>query len=411
MKKPSKIKKKSDKKFWKVAITGIVIALFLSVALVSYFLNGVEEAQAQGVQIQPIGFRMEQEINSAGRKPKIDVAGMNVHVVFLLDAGGQICYIRSIDGGINWDDGLGNPGGTRVLATGSFDFPDVAVGDINGVAYDVHVVYVGLSGFIYYTMSTDNGATWLPLPIPISPVSSCDHPVIATHDNIVYVAYEYSSEIYFIWSPNAGVNWYDDRGVPNQHTKISTTTAYDPAISADIGVNNLVAIVWEQVAPTTFYEIYYRLGRTYIGPPFNRVDFSLAPMMVSNDGVSDSVDSLDPDVGIMQNGDYSHVVWADDRYPGMSVTYYNKIINYPYTPPSAQILGEIQLVSRPSGSPAIKANGCNYNDVHVVWVDDHYGSKSQIWYKASNDNGESFLPAQPLTLNIKDNIVPDVAVD
>jgi hypothetical protein len=98
---------------------------------------------------------------------KIVVNGSVIHVVWVdgryfvrPDFNDELYYVRSVDGGTTWDDGLGNIGQERRLTNAIWQsqMPNMAV---EGNA--IHLVWGDArdgGGAIYYKRSLDNGATW-----------------------------------------------------------------------------------------------------------------------------------------------------------------------------------------------------------------------------------------------------------
>jgi hypothetical protein len=100
---------------------------------------------------------------------KIAVNGSELHVVWTDSRfyvspnwNTELYYVRSIDGGITWDDGLGNIGEERRLTNAIYESCEQRIA-VNGDV--IHMIWCDMrngvtTGDIYYKRSLDKGSTW-----------------------------------------------------------------------------------------------------------------------------------------------------------------------------------------------------------------------------------------------------------
>ena len=149
--------------------------------------------------------------------PSIVVEGDVIHLVWGDTRNGvtkgDIYYMRSLDKGATWDDGLGNVGLGRRLTTNNTNHmygPIAVSGSIIHVTW-VDEVWPGPKYYIYYQKSTDNGATWEPIQKLVNSGTS-GSPDIAANGNNVNIVFGDSrdgiySEVYYINSTDEGLTW------------------------------------------------------------------------------------------------------------------------------------------------------------------------------------------------------------
>ncbi len=121
--------------------------------------------------------------------------GSNIHMVFSDDRESpgtcNVFYKRSVDNGITWDDGLGNIDQDRKLTTNGINHGPGAIA-VNGS--HIHVVWVdevwpGPDYYIYYRNSTDNGATWGTTKLLTGPTVYADEPDLAVYEDDIHLTW------------------------------------------------------------------------------------------------------------------------------------------------------------------------------------------------------------------------------
>ncbi len=323
-------------------------------------------------------------------------SGSYVHVVWLegvftSQAGGlynlyTVKYMRSIDAGRHWDDGLGNAGWTRNLAF---------YGTSNGVGRpriaaegsDLHVVWVGDAGAgtdsrLYYLRGTDNGHNWGAPVQPMAPPAGAQvfQGDVATSGDAVYVAYclatplpppqqmQYVHAVHFVKSTNRGASW------PTPAVKLSgdyPSMGWPFAAAA----GNCVHVVWNDNR-TGKSEVFYK-GSTDGGATWG-ADVGVAVGAVA---------AWAPNLAV--EGTNVHVVWADSP-AGNNELYHARSLDSGMTWSATTRLTQDASADR---QPAIVAAG---GSVHITWFADRpvVGSLG-IHYLRSADGGTTWSPDVP----------------
>jgi hypothetical protein len=106
---------------------------------------------------------------------------------------------------------------------------------------------------------------------------------------------------------------------------------------------------------------------------------------------------------VAANGSYIHVVWYDYRDGNYEIYYKRSNDNGESWDSDIRLTNE----GSPSYYPAVAVNG---NNVHTVWEDQRDGNR-EIYYKKSTDNGENWESDIRLTTQNSDSKEPSVAAD
>jgi len=284
--------------------------------------------------------------NTAGfsLKPKIAVSGLNVYVIWGDDTPGNwdIYFIKSTDNGATW-------GTARKLTNNTHDseYPDIAVSGSN-----VYVVWqdnnTGICE-IYFSKSTDNGATWETARKLTNNAGFSGYPALAVSGANVYLVWHDNTpgnlEIYFRKSTDGGATWQTQRKLTN---------TVDESEHPDIVIGGLnVYVVWHNDTPGN-YEIYFRKSTD------GGATWQNAKKLTDNTGTS-----WEPRIAV--NSSNVYMVWHDDT-TGINEVYFRKST---YAGATWQI--ESMLTNSTGGCryPAIAVSGAK---VYVVWMDDTPGT-------------------------------------
>ncbi len=182
--------------------------------------------------------------------PSVASSGSAVHVVWEddRDGHGEIYYKRSVNGGINWgfDTRLTNN------ALASWD-PCIAV---NGAF--VHVVWmedVNPGGYeIFYKRSTNGGMSWEPQKRITNNTAASEFPNIAISGSNVHIVWEDmrdgQKEIYYQYSPDAGVSWL------GTETRLTNSNGISQSASVS-SAGSKVNVVWNDSRDGNI-EVYYK---------------------------------------------------------------------------------------------------------------------------------------------------------
>lgn len=153
--------------------------------------------------------------------PDIALEGNNIHVVWenYSNETGEwkyyLMYKRSTDGGLTWDDGLGNVDMARILVDLG-DLIPVVSAQIEVNKSIVHIAFYGRHGNFWwpsYMNSTNNGQTWSE-PKMIGNKTDGDPGVLnmVAYETNVHIIWLYGSnpldfQVYYSMSFDAGVTW------------------------------------------------------------------------------------------------------------------------------------------------------------------------------------------------------------
>lgn len=186
--------------------------------------------------------------------PSIAASGSFVHVVWddERDANGEIYYIRSIDGGLNWGDE------TRLTN----DSDDSWMPCITVSGSTVHVVWSdwrdGLTGEIYYKQSTDEGISWNEDSRLTISFGESLFPSITANNSFVHIVWNdyrfMTDEIFYQHSEDGGIAW------DPVDTRLTNSSDYStcPSIAT---AGSAVHVVWMDFRDGND-EIYYQRNPT-----------------------------------------------------------------------------------------------------------------------------------------------------
>jgi len=280
-----------------------------------------------------VEFNLSLDDNKESQNPSIACSGQNVHVVwedYRSNNQYNIYYKRSVDGGITWDDGLGNVGQDRQLTFGIWPATDVLpyiAADEDGV----HLIYTTwTTGFgrweTMYLNSTDNGASWS------SPVMLSQED--AWHSDGQAIAVNGSGGIHVVWwetkygNQEIGYRNSTDNGA-TWNPEVRLTFDANHSQQPDIVVNDShVFVTWmddrdhyDWTGSTSgAFELYYKESFDGGGSwgPETRLTYA-----VNN--------SIQPWVAM--NADYIHVAWTDNRTNGSrDQIFYKRYPDFPTDP-------------------------------------------------------------------------------
>ena len=185
----------------------------------------------------------------------------------------EIYYMQSRDNGETWEDGLGNPLSRRNLSNDTTMSAPVSIA-LSSRA--MHVVWVderwsgGLAYYkIYYIHSEDNSVTWSDRTVLVDnngigrdPYTLrgryADKPEIFSRGEELFMFWfdtrddNFTGEVYFKYSPDAGSNWTEDERLTYSENAWSLwpTAAF---------FNQFIHLVWfDERHGYRIYEIYYK---------------------------------------------------------------------------------------------------------------------------------------------------------
>jgi hypothetical protein len=229
-----------------------------------------------------------------------------VHVVWTesRDGNQEIYYRRAGNWGLNWTP--------SVRLTNNSDASITPTVCVNGV--NVYVVWCDTrdgNQEIYFKRSTDEGITWSQDTRLTNDPAFSVLPFVSVSGSYVHVIwYDYrdgNNEVYYKRSTNNGINWTEDTRLTND-----PNDSHDPYIASS-GSN--VHVVWHD----------NRFGNYEILHKMSRDNGSTWP---TDDDRLTNAPSASAVATIVPSGNYSHVVWQDNRDGNLEIYYkYNPIGN------------------------------------------------------------------------------------
>jgi hypothetical protein len=301
----------------------------------------------------------------------IVAVGDTLHVIFTDDRSGwyDVYYTRSTDAGATWDSAA------RVSLT---DSNRIFSATVAASGANVHIAWEGLAnGSLEYRRSTDGGTTWLPeTALVVSP--SCGTPFLSADADRVGLAWgddrdgNYNGELYYKQSGDAGLTWTSD-------TRI-TFNAADSAVDKEAClavVGNHRYIVWTRwdwntSAQQTWFTRSMDEGATW--EPESRM-------------TADTTSQGQPMVAAA--GSNVHICWSDGRPGGYGIWYRGSTDN------GETWNAEQYLTDTTYGSdyPVIAAAGRNVHVAYRAWPTGQF----DINYRGSTDNGQTWSAETALT--------------
>jgi len=237
---------------------------------------------------------------------------------------------------------------------------------------------------IYYKRSFDGGNSWSQdIRLTNDPNLSMQPSISGFGSNIHLVWLDTRDgnwEIYYKNSSDGGNSWLIDKRLTN-----NPSYSYSPCISVS---SSNIHVIWVDERDGN-EEIYYKKsndgGNTW-----------------SNDFRLTNNPNTSTNPSIWSDGSNIHVVWQDNRDGNWEI-YYKRSNDGGNT-----WSNDFRLTSNPSSSLYPSIYGFSSN-IHIVWVDDRDGNY-EIYYKRSNDGGNTWSNDLRLTNNPQESFYPSIFV-
>jgi hypothetical protein len=348
--------------------------------------------------------------------PSIAVSNLNIHVVWedsragnwvssnpgtprvvfkdgrWCDAG-TICdalfYKRSLDGGLTWDDGLGNTGQDRQLTfSGHAPIPRMTVNGPN-----IHIAWYEFSiGRVYYMNSTDNGRTWSEKRIISRNIESYVGGIAVSGDAVhVAINEEYAPlgpyAAFYTNSTDGGARWSTPRRISPPIYSMSVARAI--AVEGD----NVHILFVDDSDLDQSYDLYYVRsldgGTTWDDGQGN---VGAARTIAYGQPIDPWPAHYMPTIAV-SNGRvhlaWAHEIWAPDNippyyaHPEYQLHYINSTDNGK-TWSDWQTLSDLFGTMYYLGAPSIALRN---EEVLLVWHSNITERYSEVYYKSSANGG------------------------
>ena len=319
---------------------------------------------------------------SSSESPSLAVFGSSIYTVFTDNQyGNHEIFSKSTNDGNTWI--------TKRLTYNAGDSlnPSIKVDGLN-----IYVVWqddTPGNNDIYFTKSINEGDNWLAIKRLTSNIGSSESPSIAIDGQNIYVLWEDDTpssgfpEIYFKKSTNGGDNW-----TTNRRLTWNAGSSESPSIALD---SQNIYIVWQDDTSGN-NDIYFRKS---INKGYNWLAIK---RLTTNTGSSES-----PSIAVKDSEIY--VVWADDTpSPGNPEIYFKKSTDGGNTWKTKRLT----FNSGKSMLPSITLYG---SSVYVVWEDDTTAPGfPEIYFRMSNDSGNTWSEIKRLTNNEGASVRPRIAI-
>ncbi len=309
--------------------------------------------------------------------PRIAVVRDTVHVVwkqslYTTIPHMEVFYLRSVDGGITWEDSL-------VLST--IDGVESVRPDVAVQGNHVYVVWEDWTsmswGGIYFRKSTDGGTTWQAIAsVALRGVDDYDYycPTIAVRDTEIYVAYNrndgFEGSLRFKKSLDEGESWEDE---------VIVSDTPESGHWLKLAMNSAGLHISHGASLRIYYNRSTDWGNSWSDDIFiSDMDSSIAQW---------------PSTGADDNGGV-YVTWFDYKYSPYAWTgdiFLRRSTDNGETWDSIMVLTDNHL--------CIESDVCgDKSSVHVVWHDERHGDGNvEIYHRRSTDSGFSWEEEDRLT--------------
>jgi len=266
---------------------------------------------------------------------------------------------------------------------GSSRYPSIAVDGTN-----IYVVWTDDTpgnGEIYFKKSVDGGATWKANKRLTWTAGDSEAPAVAVDGQTIYVVWDDdtpgNNEIYFKKSVDGGATWKANKRLTN-----NAGGSYAPAIAVD-GSN--IYVVWFD-STSENPEIYFKKSVD------GGATWTIDERLTNKAGVSEA-----PSITVA--GSNIYVVWEDSTSGNWEIYFKNSDDGGNTWKANKRLTNNVG----DSYAPAIAVDGSN---IYVVWTDGIPGNP-EIYFKNSDDGGNTWKANKRLTNNVGDSYAPAIAVD
>lgn len=283
--------------------------------------------------------------------PSISAEGTNVYISFSDDRTGnfEIYFMKSTNNGLNW---------SNEVMVSTNDAYHSYQSDVKAGVY-VYVAWLEERGDldIYFTRSSNYGSSWS-IPVRINPnIYPQKYPVLSVSGSNVHCVFQderfgiSNTEVFYMRSTNNGINWSGEMNI-SDHSGFS----YNGYV---FSYGSTVHIVWDDDWAGN-REIFYRRSTN------NGVDWSGNTILTINAGTSGLP-------SIKASGNYTHLVWEDDRDG-------NREIYYSFSSNNGSSWGSDLRLTNSAGYSGTASLCLAGNIVNVLWYDARNGN-NEIYYK------------------------------
>lgn len=271
----------------------------------------------------------------------------------------DVLFRRSTDNGATWKAVVNlsnNPGNSldpQLVVSGS----------------KVYIVWIqssadGSLADVFFRGSTNNGGTWGP-KVKISSSGSNSAPGIAASGSNVYITWQDDdpNDVFFKRSTNSGATWQSIENLSDNAGR-----SIDPRVAAS-GPN--VYVVWADETSDNFEILLQR--STDNGATWEELQ------NISDNGG----DSFGPEIAV--SGSHTYIVWRDNSTgTGRTNILFSRSADNGAT---WQPVFDVSSDNRTNSGPQIAVSG---SSVYIVWVKQISSDGSEIYFRGSTNNGDTW---------------------
>jgi glycine cleavage system H lipoate-binding protein len=336
--------------------------------------------------------------NGGSADPQLAVSGDNIYVVWehSPENNGAIFFTRSTDNGTNFEKirNLGNN-------TGFNGFPQIAVSGNN-----VYLVWRDATHGVFFTRSTDNGTNFEKIRNLGNNTGFNGFPQIAVSGNNVYIvwtknAQEKYGQVFFTRSTDNGATFRNPIALGEAKHDDRHRLVFSPHISGDGRTNN-VYVVWH--SGRVVHQVEFNLDVLVSDVQFTRSTDNGATFDSTVNLGNKSGWSINPQIAVSQDNNV-YVVWTNNAQEKYGQVFFTRS-----TDNGATFDSTVNLSNKSGWSINPQIAVSQDNNVYVVWTDNAQEKYGQVFFTRSTDNGATFYSTVNLSNKSGWSINPQIAV-
>ena len=308
--------------------------------------------------------------------PQIAVSGKNLYVVWehSPENNGAVFFTRSTDNGATFEK-IKNIGNN----TGYNGFPQLAASGNN-----VYLIWHDATDGIFFTRSTDNGATFEKIKNIGNNTGYNGFPQLAASGNDVYIMWtnnfqEKYGQIFFTKSSDNGTTFDIPLELTEPKDIVRHRLVFNPQIAVEPRTKTVFA-VWHsgRIVHQETYDYNVLISDVlYKRSSDNGATFDSMINLSNKSGWS-----TNPQIAVSQNNVY--VVWTNNAQEKYGQIFFTKSSD------NGATFDSMINLSNKSGWSTNPQIAVSQNNVYVVWTNNAQEKYGQIFFTKSSDNGATF---------------------